>query len=711
MKATESPFIALLNGPKQFLIPIYQRTYSWQEDQCAQLWDDVLRIAQDERFKAHFIGSVVYIERGIYQATTVPQLLVIDGQQRLTTISLMIEALARALDKREVPSPGGTTSRKLRNYCLLNADEDGDRRYKLQLSKGDTETYRALLDNRALPERAAQQLVDNLDYFVEQVEAASVSPEDIYHGLQKLLVVDVSLDRDNDNPQLIFESLNSTGLDLSQSDLIRNFVLMGLEPAQQDELYKKHWEPMENVLAGGEKKDTFDRFLRAWLAFRTREVPSLRQGYETFKSYRAGNPDQPIDTLVADLHRFADYYGAIALGREQNPELARVFVGLRALRVDAPVPFLLHAYAMWDEGKLSVEELIGTAKLMESWLFRRAVCEIPSNVLSRTFATMSAQVDDSRFLESLSAYLYLRSGKQRFPRDEEFHSAMASRNMYEFKHLQYCLTRLENHGRKEPVAMAEYQVEHVMPQNENLNAEWREMLGEGWQEVQERCLHTLGNLTLTGYNPELSDRPFLAKRDMVGGFSDSPLRLNQGLGQASTWNEAAIGQRGDMLARKAASIWGGPKVSEDVVEAYREQVSTAKARMLTFADLSHWGLPAEAIALCDVVEAGAAKLGLVPTIKKYWIAFGLPDAGQPYPIKIRKRKGPLRADFWVLEEDRGRIPACGVEQRVKDGWIEVRAKLSRVEDAEACVQVLPYVYGLVGQNLAFARDDEDGDYE
>ena len=706
MKATESPLVNMLKGPRQFLIPIYQRAYSWTEEQCAQLWEDVLRVAQDDRYPAHFIGSVVYIEHGLYQATAIPQLLVIDGQQRLTTVSLMIEALARALEKREAPVSGEITDRKLRNYFLFNPEEDGALRYKLQLSKGDTDTLRAILDRKALPDRSARHLVDNFDYFVEQIEDAQVDPEVLYRGLTKLLVVDVALDRDHDNPQLIFESLNSTGLDLSQSDLIRNFVLMGLEPAQQETLYEDYWRPMEQILAQAGRDDVFDRFLRAWLTLRLGEVPNIRRGYETFKRYRALHLDRPIDELVADLHHCAEHYACIALGQEEHPDLARAFGGLQALRIDTPMSFLMQAYALWKSEELSEQDMIEIARLIESWLFRRAVCDIPSNVLSRTFATLPGQLDDEKLLESLSAFLVLRGGRQRFPRDEEFRAALASRNLYEFKHRQYCLTRLENDGRKEPVAIGQFTIEHVLPQNENISPEWQAMLGSNWQNVQERWLHTLGNLTLTGYNPELSDRPFLTKRDMEGGFADSPLRLNRDLGKAEVWNEIAIEKRAEKLSRKALVIWPAPKIADDVVDSYRKEPKSKGLKPR--ANLDHFNMTEANHSLFERFLEGATALDLEPTIWKYWIGIGKPGGGRPYPVIIYPRKNWLLFRFLIHFEDLIDPPPCSYSHETRTRGRVTRAKVSNLEEVTDSLRLLSFIPSLSSGDLT---DDSDDDGE
>ncbi len=707
MKATESPLANLLKGPRQFLIPIYQRAYSWSEEQCAQLWEDVLRVAEDDRYPAHFIGSVVYIEHGIYQATTIPQLLVIDGQQRLTTVTLMIEALARALEARETAEPSEITSRKLRAYFLFNPEEDGELHYKLQLSQGDTPTLRAILEGKPLPEDPARLLVDNFEFFRERIEESDVEPETLYRGLSKLLVVDVALDRDHDNPQLIFESLNSTGLDLSQSDLIRNFVLMGLEPKEQNELYKDHWRPMERVLAHSDRDDCFDRFLRAWLTLRLGEVPNIRRGYETFKRYRADHSEESIEDLVADLHRNAEYYSCIALGRETHPALQRVFRGLKTLRIDAPMPFLLYAYGLWKDGTLPKDDMIEIARLMECWLFRRAVCDIPSNVLSRTFATLPDQVEEEKLLESLSAHLLLRPGKQRFPKDEEFRAALISRNLYEFKHRQYCLERLENHERKEPVEVSAYTIEHVLPQNENLAPEWRAMLGADWARVQEQWLHTLGNLTLTGYNPELSDRPFSEKQTLVGGFQDSPLRLNRSLAKTQEWNETAIQARGHALASKATEVWAAPKIAESTLDGYRAQVGTKKRKNQPRVSLAHFGLTPETRELYDQLAEGAEALDLEPTIWRHWVGFGRPGAGKPYPVMVFPRKGWLRIQLRIPYDELSPPPKNSYRHEVRRGSVRTMLEIRSAEEVGQCLDLIPQVPMLAMGDLGDAPDDED----
>ena len=549
MKATEANLLGFLRKSPQFSIPIYQRTYSWTESQCRQLWDDIIRTGGNDEISAHFIGSIVYIEQGLYQVSSGSPLLVIDGQQRLTTVSLIIEALARYLGDAEPIE--GFSARKLRNYYLLNPEEADLKRYKLLLTQTDEQTLLAIINRKPLPQPSSIRIRENFEFFDGKVRGLGDDVGALCKGLTKLLLVDISLDRQQDNPQLIFESMNSTGLELSQADLIRNYVLMGLEPEHQKELYTDYWRPMEMAFGQDAYAKHFDGFMRHYLTVKTGEIPKVGQVYEEFKSFarRMEQTSSKVEDLLADLHRFANHYCAMAIGREREPRLAAAFRGLRDLRVDVAYPLLLEMYDDYFNEKLPLEDFIDAVRYVESYVFRRAVCSIPTNSLNKTFATFTRSLMKDHYLESVLAHLQTLPSYRRFPNDEEFRREIKARNLYNNR-TSYWLRRLENHGRKEPVPVDEYTVEHILPQNENLPKAWRDSLGEDWRRMQETWLHTLGNLTLTGYNTEYSDRPFAEKRDMKGGFRESPLRLNEELGDLTVWDEDAIQRRAEALARR-----------------------------------------------------------------------------------------------------------------------------------------------------------------
>ena len=569
MNAKEAKLLGFLKKSPQFEIPIYQRTYSWTKPECSQLWDDILRTGADDDISSHFLGSIVYIEKGLYSISNHSPLLVIDGQQRLTTVMLIIEALARQLGDQEPLD--GFSAKKLRNYYLLNPLEEEERRYKLVLTKTDKQSLLSIVDQKALPAEESLRVVENFNFFLKQVKALGTDLRPLCLGLAKLMVVDISLSRNEDNPQLIFESMNSTGRELSQADLIRNFILMSLELGHQTELYNDHWRPMEVAFGQEAYGWHFDRFMRHYLTVKTGEIPKLREVYVAFKAY-AQSPEvtaDGVDALVADVHEFAKYYCAMALGREQNPALSRAFKDLQELKVEVAYPLLLELYHCYAGEELSAEDFECAVRLVESYVFRRAVCNIPTSSLNKTFGTFGRVLQQGNYLENIQAHFQLLPSYRRFPNDDEFLREIQVRDLYNFRSKSYWLRRMENYNRKEIAQLDEYTIEHIMPQNENLSSDWRNALGDDWKTVQETWLHRLGNLTLTGYNPELSDRPFAQKRDMEGGFKDSPLRMNRDLDSLDTWDEAAIRKRSGDLARKAVTIWLAPTLVEDVLVKYR----------------------------------------------------------------------------------------------------------------------------------------------
>ena len=399
MKATEAKFLDFLKKSPQFIIPIYQRTYSWTERECRQLWDDLIRTGRNDAITAHFVGSIVYIEKGLYQVSSQSSLLVIDGQQRLTTVTLILEALARQLENCEPVD--GFSAEKLRNYYLLNPYEEEELAFKLLLTQTDKASLLALVQQKAQPTNQSLRITRNFAFFQEKVKSLGGKLPELWRGLAKLVVVDIALSRDQDNPQLIFESMNSTGRELSQADLIRNFVLMGLEPRHQTDLYKYHWRPMEEGFGQEGYGSHFDSFMRHYLTFKTGEIPNVRAVYEAFKAH-ARTPeiaDAGVDALVADVHVFSGYYCAMALDKETDIKLAEAFRDLRELKVDVAYPFLLELYDDFSEGRLQGEDFECALRLVEAYVFRRAVCAIPTNSLNKTFATFGRALQKDRYLE------------------------------------------------------------------------------------------------------------------------------------------------------------------------------------------------------------------------------------------------------------------------------------------------------------------------
>lgn len=566
MKAVESNLFKFLQGTKQFVIPIYQRTYSWSKPQCEQLWNDIVKAGTDESIPGHFIGSVVYIEKGIYQVSSVNQLLVIDGQQRLTTLSLLLLALAKYFEEKE--GADDKTIKKLLNYYLLNSEEEETQRYKLCLTQTDKETYFSFLEENDLPKDFSPRIVENYKFFEENIKKSNLEPEEILNGIHKLFIVDVSLDRNYDNPQLIFESLNSTGLDLSQADLIRNYILMGQEPKLQEELYKKYWFPMEQSY-GYEYNSYFDRFMRDFLTIKTGTIPVMRDVYKEFKKYLMSKRDVSMTDIVKEIKYYSDLYVTMAFARSDDKDINEAFNDIIELKVEVAYPFLIQVFSDYFQKIIDKVSFLEILRSVESYVFRRVVVGIPTNSLNKTFANLYKEISKEDYLNSYHAIMNLQDSYRRFPTDEEFKKEFIIKDFYNFRNRNYLLRKLENYDRKELVKVEEYTIEHILPQNKNLSKEWKEMLGENWESVQKKYLHTIGNLTLTGYNPELSDKPFLEKRNMSGGFKDSPIRLNNDLAFLEQWDEEQILKRGNSLAEKAIVIFDYKQLPEEVLEKYR----------------------------------------------------------------------------------------------------------------------------------------------
>ncbi len=683
MKATEAKLLDFLKKSPQFVIPIYQRTYSWTERECDQLWGDIIRTGGNEKIPAHFMGSIVYVEKGLYQVSSQSPLLVIDGQQRLTTASLIVEALARALGDTEPVD--GFSAKKLRNYYLLNPLEEGERGYKLILSQTDKTSLKALLNQQPWPIDYSYRIKANFELFQERIAALNGDLIVVCKGLAKLAIVDISLSRDQDNPQLIFESLNSTGRELSQADLIRNFILMGLEPEMQTKLYEQFWRPMELEFGQEAYATNFDSFIRDYLTVKTGEIPNVREVYDAFKLY---SRSLGVESLVVDIRTFAGYYCAMALGREQDLELRSAFQDIRELKVDVAFPFLLELYDDYKRGLLKKEELLSTVRLVESYVFRRAVCDIPTNSMNKTFATFARNLKKDRYFESIQANFMLLRSYRRFPSDDEFKQKLVTKDLYHFRSRSYWLRRLENYDRKERVSVDEFTIEHIMPQNEKVSAQWQADLGPEWKRVWETYLHTLGNLTLTAYNPEYSDKGFIEKRDMKGGFAESPLRLNKELATLEHWNEETIQKRGQRLAVQAADVWLVPNVEPDIIELY-----TPKTTAATYAISDHPHLvngPMHQL----FMELREQVLALDPCVTeeylKLYVAYKAETNFVDVVPQAKRLRLALNMPFPEIVDPRGLCKDVTNRGRWGNGDVEVG--LSTNEE-------LPYVMGLVRQSF------------
>lgn len=566
LQAGETTLNKLLNTSRQFIVPIFQRNYSWQKSQYEQLWFDILRASKFKEKQNHFIGSIVYIDMGT-PAGRPQQLLLIDGQQRLTTISILLCAIKDYVQKFNLETKLINLA-KIKNQFLYNSDEIDEDRYKLLLNVQDKETYIKLIDNTIFTvNKPATNIIKCYEFFYGRIEdfiKQHGQIDEIYAGIFKLSLVSISLDKDSDNPQMIFESMNSTGKDLSQTDLLRNYLLMDLTPEKQTRLYKTYWKPMEELFGEDIYKNDlnkFDYFIRDFLTLKsdTGYICKINNVYENFKRYYLDNNCEKF-TVLKDLFTYAKYYACIDLLQENDDELKLYWQEFKKLDSHVVYPFLLKLYDDYNRQILIKEDFKKILQVVISYLWRRAICEIPTNSLSKTFAILYQAVDKEDYVNSIIKAFVFKSSYKRFPSDYEVREKLQIKDIYHFRLRKYLLEALENYYHKEPIDLntANYTIEHIMPQNIEHNLSWQQMLGEDWQEVHSLYLHSLGNLTITGYNAEMSNKSFVEKVNGESGFKHSHLKLNESIAQCDVWNKKAIQRRTNILTDIILKIWKYP---------------------------------------------------------------------------------------------------------------------------------------------------------
>lgn len=565
MDATKGNIYTILNGNKQFLIPVYQRYYSWERDQCERLWNDIVDM-QKKGKEGHFVGSIVNIAEQA-MPTGVQKYMIIDGQQRITTMTLLLIALRDY--SLQHPDDKTINAKRIDNMLLKNEYEEDAEHYKLLLTETDRDILIDLVEQKPVPDGVTSRLLTNYKFFADQIEKKDLQPAEVYESVGKLQIVNITLDRTKDDAQAIFESLNSTGKELSESDLIRNYVLMGLEPQEQKYVYEHYWRPME-LLFEYEKQDlVMDRFFRDYLTMKLARIPKQDHVYEEFKAYHLNCEFATIQELCQDLYTYSKYYTNMVFRRSSNAKLKSLYSDISELRMEVAYPFLLKVHNDQAEGIITEDQLAEILEMCISYVFRRNICEIPTNSLNKTFATMKNEIRPDDYMNSIKAFFILRDDYKVFPDDDRFAAAFETRDVYHMRQRNYLLSHLENYDNKSPIIIENYTIEHIMPQNPNLDDDWKQNLGTDWKEVQKKYLHTIGNLTLTAYNSEMSDKPFHEKMDMKGGFKQSALRLNAYLVMLNKWNEDTIKKRAGILTEEAEKIWAYPQLSNAELAPYQ----------------------------------------------------------------------------------------------------------------------------------------------
>ena len=582
MDARKGNIFEILNGNKQFLIPVYQRYYSWDIEQCRRLWNDI--VDMQKRNKAgHFVGSIVNIAEQA-MPTGVQKYMIIDGQQRMTTLTLLLLALR----DYAIQHPEDTTinSRRIDNMLLRNEYEVGDERYKLLLTETDRDILIRLVESKPIPDGTKSRLIDNYKFFSGKIADRDLQPAEIYESIGKLQIVNITLDRTMDDAQAIFESLNSTGKELSESDLIRNYVRMGLEPSEQTYGYEHLWRPMEQLFVYETQDSVMDSFFRHYLTMKLTRIPKQGRVYEEFKLYHLNCEFGTIRELCQDLLNYAKFYTDIVFKQSNNAELKRLYEDIVDLRMEVSYPFLLKVHNDCAEGTITEDNLKEILRLCISYVLRRSICDIPTNSMNKTFATLRNSIRPDDYMNSVKAFFVLQDTYKEFPDNDKFMAAFMSRDIYTMRARNYILSRLENFGNKAPIIIENYTIEHIMPQNTSLSPEWQHDLGVNWKEIQKTYIHTIGNLTLTAYNSEMSDRPFMDKMNMPGGFKESALRLNAYLVKLTEWNEDHIKERAQQLAAKAVQIWPYPSLTNAELAPYTAEEKSAPKYTLETYDIN-----------------------------------------------------------------------------------------------------------------------------
>ncbi|MGL2643956.1 GmrSD restriction endonuclease domain-containing protein [Helicobacter pylori] len=686
MKADATTLLGFFeeNQNNQFVIPIYQRLYSWKKEQCEQLWDDIIKIGGNDKMNGHFIGSILYVRDGITHSNN--PLLIIDGQQRLTTITLLFIALRNHLSE-EVEILEKFSCQKIQNRYLINSNKDGDKKFRLILSESDKDTLLFLIDkNKREPSEPSLKIVENFKLFEEWIRKNTDKLETIFKGLEKLMIVWIALKKEKDDPQLIFESMNSKGIELTQTDLIRNYIVMETEVEKQEDFYNQYWRAMEEDFKQNET--LFNKFVRHYLTIKTGKIPNEKRVYVAFKDYQQKEGIE-IEDLLKDLQKYCGYFCQIAFKKEADKDLNKALSFLVDLEMDVVYPLLLELYSDYKDGVLSKQDFILIIALTESYICRRVVCGIPSNGFNKFFPSFTKKIDKKQYLKSVEEHFGSLTGNQKFPNDFEFKDSFITKELYgrnktKKKKTKYFLERLENFDTKEPVNTQECTIEHIMPQT--LEEEWQRDLGENFEAIHEKYLHTIGNLTLTGYNSEYSNNSFQEKRDMEKGFKQSPLRLNQSLKDLEVFGEKEIEKRANDLADWALKIWTYPKLDAETLEKYKPK-KEKKAYDLNFYKFSPYSRE-----LFDILskEIKALDEKITEKFNQEYISYMFDKNFVDIVVQTKDLKLYLNMEFNELQDEKNLARDMTNKGHLGNGDIEV--KLETKEN-------IPYCLGLIKQAL------------
>ena len=562
MKGDAQPLIKFFDGSdKRFIIPLYQRNYDWKEENCEQLFSDLLNLHERNR-KSHFFGSIVSsIQPGTEDRY------IIDGQQRITTVSLLLIAMVNAKKEGLIEAVDSKLVEKIFKRYLVDEYQEDERKVKLKPIKKDMEAFDALLYKSREQYIKESNVTRNYDFFYDKVIRSGLTIDELFETIKKLEVINIRLDV-ADDPQLIFESLNSTGLDLSEADKIRNYLLMSLSPTEQDYLYNRFWNPIEVFT----KYDP-SSFVRDYLTMKQGKIGRIDKIYFIFKEYAEGN-NMTRAGLLEDMHHYAEIYSQIDNAKAGTDKLNQKLSQLRRLDSTIAYPFFMAFFDYASKNNLPENEICKVIDVIESYWARRIICNLPSNALNKVFATLHRDVlnhidkvvsgNKPAYIDVL-IYILLKKGRSSiFPSDEDVKTDFATRQVYKIpvNARMFILERLENRDNNERhdvikgLSEKKISIEHIMPQT--LSDKWKKDLGPEWERIHQTYLHTMANLTLTAYNSQYSNLTFLEKRDMEKGFKESAFRLNNYVKSCDKWTEDELNERQKELLGVFMRLWPMP---------------------------------------------------------------------------------------------------------------------------------------------------------
>lgn len=569
MKASETKVEDFLSSNKtQFVIPVYQRNYAWNTSECLQLLNDIIDTGKNDHINAHFIGSIVYVHDDVYTSSKIKELNIIDGQQRLTTLTLIYLSIfhfAIETNNEELKS-------EINETYLINKFASGDDKVKLRTTDNNLDALKFLLRADKNEEyKVFSKIIENFNFFKKNISLDNL--KFVRDGLSKLMFVEVSLDREKDDPQRIFESLNSTGLELTQADLIRNYILMGLNHEDQRNIYENFWEIIEKLA----KNETTNQslvsdFIRDFLTLETNTIPNKGKVYNEFKVNYPTTSFENTKNTLQDLKGLVRHYNKLINPQnEQDLDIRTQLEYIQKLEINVSYPFLLKVYDDYFKKIINKNILIEVLELIQSYTWRRFILGLQANSLNKTFMNLYKSIDIENYLVSLQKSLTRKTGSQRFPKDKETIDALKIKDIYNIqsKNRTYFLHRLENHNNNEKVDIdnnSNITIEHIFPQNPDIK--WKTDIGsEDYNFIETNYLHTIANLTLSGNNGALSNKNFIEKRDLQDkGYKDSRLWLNKKLSSYDKWGKHEIEERFKLIEERFLDIWKIPSVEllEDI---------------------------------------------------------------------------------------------------------------------------------------------------